>query len=98
GLLGLVGALVAAVGIVLALAALQPLLLPLMIVGYIPLALVTRLNSRDTYRFAWGMTPNDRQRNYLQSLMIGRDQAKELRAFNLAPYLRRLYDDLYDER
>jgi ATP-binding cassette subfamily B protein len=44
------------------------------------------------------MTPNDRQRSYLQSLMIGRDQAKELRAFNLAPFLRGLYDDLYDER
>jgi ATP-binding cassette subfamily B protein len=44
------------------------------------------------------MTPNDRQRSYLQSLMIGRDQAKELRAFNLAPFVRRLYDALYDER
>ena len=98
GLLGLVGALVAAIGIVLALAALQPHLVPLIVVGYIPLALVTRLNTRDTYGFAWGMTPNDRQRSYLQSLMMGRDQAKELRAFNLAPFLRRLYDALYDER
>ena len=98
GLLGLVGALVAAVAIVIALATLQPLLLPLVIVGYIPLVFVTRLNTRDSYLFSFGMTPNDRQRTYLQSLMIGRDEAKELRAFNLAPFLRGLYDALYDER
>jgi ATP-binding cassette, subfamily B, bacterial len=98
GLLGLVGALVAAVGIVAALASLQPLLLPLVLIGYAPLAYVTRLNTRDSYHFNFGMTPNDRQRNYLQQLMLGRDQAKELRAFNLTPFLRRLYDSLYDER
>jgi ATP-binding cassette subfamily B protein len=98
GLLGLVGALVAAVGIVAALASLQPLLLPLVLIGYAPLAYVTRLNTRDSYHFNFGMTPNDRQRNYLQQLMLGRDQAKELRAFNLTPFLRRLYDELYDER
>ena len=98
GLLGLVGALVAAVAIVIALATLQPLLLPLVIAGYIPLVFVTRLNTRDSYLFSFGMTPNDRQRTYLQSLMMGRDEAKELRAFNLAPFLRGLYDALYDER
>jgi ATP-binding cassette subfamily B protein len=98
GLLGLVGALVAAVGIVAALSSLQPLLLPLVLIGYAPLAWVTRLNTRDSYHFNFGMTPNDRQRNYLQQLMLGRDQAKELRAFNLTPFLRRLYDALYDER
>jgi ATP-binding cassette subfamily B protein len=98
GLLGLVGALVAAVAIVIALAAMQPLLLPLVVLGYIPLVFVTRLNTRDSYAFAWGMTPNDRQRSYLQSLMMGRDPAKELRAFSLAPFLRGLHDNLYDER
>ena len=91
-------ALVAAVAIVIALATLQPLLLPLVIAGYIPLVFVTRLNTRDSYLFSFGMTPNDRQRTYLQSLMMGRDEAKELRAFNLAPFLRGLYDALYDER
>jgi ATP-binding cassette, subfamily B, bacterial len=98
GLLGLVGALVAAVGIVVALASLQPLLLPLVLIGYLPLAWVTRMNARDSYEFNFGMTPNDRERAYLQHLMLGRDPAKELRAFNLTPFLRRLYDGLYDER
>jgi ATP-binding cassette subfamily B protein len=97
-LLGLVGALVASIGIVAALTTLQPLLLPIVAVGIVPLWIVQRLNTRDTYRFSFGMTPNDRQRNYLQYLLLSRDPAKEIRAFELAPFLRRRYDRLYDER
>ena len=97
-LLGLVGAAVAGVGIVVALASLQPWLLPVVVLGYAPLWLVTRRNTRDSYRFAFGMTPNDRQRGYLQSVLLGRDSAKEVRAFDLASFLRRRYDRLYDER
>ena len=98
GLLGLVGSLVAAAGIVLALAALQPLLLPLVLLGYVPLWFVSTLNSRDLYRFMHGMTPNERQRHYLERVLMGRDPAKEVRSFRLATYLRGRYDHLYDER
>jgi ATP-binding cassette subfamily B protein len=48
-LLGLVGALVASVGIVAALTTLQPLLLPIVAVGIVPLWIVQRMNTRDTY-------------------------------------------------
>jgi ABC-type multidrug transport system fused ATPase/permease subunit len=44
------------------------------------------------------MTPNERQRNYLQNVLMGRNPAKEVRAFNLARFLRGRYDRLYDER
>jgi ATP-binding cassette subfamily B protein len=98
GLLGIVNALVTAVGIVLALVALQPLLLPFVLIGYLPLLVVASLNTRDLYHFSRGMTPNDRQRNYLQSVLMGRNPAKEVRAFNLASFLRSRYDRLYDER
>src|SRR5262245_53262778 len=67
GLLGIVGASVAAVSLVLALAALQPLLLPFVVIGYIPLWIVASLNTRDLYHFTRGMTPNERQRNYLRT-------------------------------
>ena len=50
GLVGLIGAAVAATGIVLALAALQPLLLPLVLLGVVPLWFVSTRNSRDLYR------------------------------------------------
>ena len=98
GLLGLVGAAVTAISIVIALAALQPLLLPLVLIGYIPLWFVSTLNSRDLYRFMHGMTPNERQRHYLERILMGRDPAKEVRSFRLAEFLRRRYDTLYDER
>ena len=98
GLLGIVGSLVTATAIVFALAALQPLLLPFVLIGYLPLWVVASLNTRDLYHYTRGMTPNDRQRGYLQNVLMGRNAAKEVRAFNLAGFLRRRYDTLYDER
>jgi ATP-binding cassette subfamily B protein len=98
GLLGMVGAAVAGVGIVAALAALQPLLLPFVLIGYLPLWIVASKNTRDLYFFTREMTPNERQRNYLQHVLMGRSAAKEVRAFNLASFLRGRYDRLYDER
>jgi ABC-type multidrug transport system fused ATPase/permease subunit len=98
GLLGLVGATIAAAGIMIALAALQPLLLPLVLAGYVPLWIVTTRNTRDLYHFQFGMTPNERQRHYLFRVLSARDPAKEVRAFGLAAFLRGRYDRLYDER
>jgi ATP-binding cassette, subfamily B, bacterial len=98
GLLGLVGSFVTAGTILLALFALQPLLLPLVMLGYIPLWFVASKNSRDLYRFMHGMTPNERQRHYLERVLMGRDPAKEVRSFGLAGFLRGRYDHLYDER
>jgi ATP-binding cassette subfamily B protein len=98
GLLGIVGSSFAAISIVIALAALQPLLLPFVVVGYLPLWIVASLNTRDLYEFTRGMTPNERQRHYLQNVLMGRNPAKEVRAFNLARFLRGRYDRLYDER
>ena len=98
GLLGMVGAAVASVGLVVALATLQPLLLPFVLLGYVPLWIVASLNTKDLYHFSRGMTPSDRQRSYLQNVLMGRNSAKEVRAFNLASFLRERYDRLYDER
>jgi ATP-binding cassette, subfamily B, bacterial len=98
GLLGIVGSSVAGIGIIAALAALQPLLVPFIVVGYVPLWIVAALNTRDLYRFTREMTPNERQRHYLQNVLMGRNPAKEVRAFNLARFLRGRYDRLYDER
>jgi ATP-binding cassette subfamily B protein len=98
GLLGIVGAGVAGAGILAALATLQPLLLPFVLLGYLPLWLVASRNSRDFYRFVHEMTPNERQRSYLQHVLTGRDYAKEVRAFGTARFLRGRYDRLYDDR
>jgi ATP-binding cassette subfamily B protein len=98
GLLGIVGASATVLTLLVALAALQPLLLPFALVGYLPLWIVAARNTREFYSFMFGFTPNERQRSYLSGLMLSRRAAKELRAFQLAPFLRRRYDRLYDER
>ena len=38
------------------------LYLPIVALGYVPLWLTARTNTRDSCRFGWGMTPNDRER------------------------------------
>jgi ATP-binding cassette, subfamily B, bacterial len=98
GLVGLVGAAVSGVAIVIALAALQPLLLPLVVLGLVPLWFVSTRNSRDLHSFTRAMTPSDRQREYLRLLLTRRDTAKEVRAFDTSGFLRRRYDRLYDQR
>ena len=98
GFLGLVGSSLASIGLVIALAALQPLLLPFVALGYIPLWIVASRNTRDLYEWTRGMTPNERQRWYLQSILTRREPAKEVRAFGTGGFLRRRYDTLYDER
>ena len=54
GLLGIVGGAVAGVAIVGALAGLQPLLVPVVLLGYVPLWIASSRNSRDFYQVNWG--------------------------------------------
>ena len=89
---------IALLGITVALLALQPLLVPFVVLGYAPLWLASTRNSMTLFQFVLRMTEGDRQRMYLQRVLSGRDEAKEIRAFGLGPLLRKRYDRLYDER
>jgi ATP-binding cassette subfamily B protein len=86
------------VGVGAALYVLQPILLVLAIVGFVPMWLASAASSRQTYRFWRSMTPNERKRNYIFGLFTSREYAKELRSFALAPYMRGLYERLSNER
>ena len=94
----LIGSVVSMVGLVIALAVIQPVLLPLVLLAYVPAFMAASKNSRIAYRFAHGMTPNDRLRFSLSYVLSGKPHAAELRAFQLAPFLRRHYDELYAAR
>lgn len=98
GVSGLAGAVVGTLGVVVGLAAIEPILIPLIAVVLLPAWLVASRRSEAFYRFFWRMTPRDRERRYLASTLTGRDEAKEVRAFGLASYLRSRYERLYDER
>jgi ATP-binding cassette, subfamily B, bacterial len=98
GLTGLANAAFGIGAIVVALAAIEPLLIPLVAAVLGPAWLAASRRGEAFYRFFWRWTPRDRERNYVAGLLSDRDAAKEVRAFGLAPHLRTRYRALYDER
>ena len=98
GLTGLANAAFGIAAIVVALAAIEPMLIPLVAAVLAPAWLAASRRGEAFYRFFWRWTPRDRERNYVAGLLSDRDAAKEVRAFGLAPYLRSRYRVLYDER
>lgn len=90
-LVGLLGGLTGAVGATLALAAIEPLLLPVVVVGAVPALLAARRASRLEYAFAVAQTPRIRLREYVSHLLTGRSEATEVRAYGLASYLTNRY-------
>src|SRR6266700_41587 len=98
GLQGLGRSLAGAIGAAVALLAVAPLLVPVALLALIPGWLASGRRGRAFYVFGAIMTPRDRERGYLASLLTARDPAKEVRAFGLAGFLRSRHDRLYDER
>lgn len=98
GFTGLIGTSVAILGIGGVLLSLEPLLLPLLFASCFPLWYAHKRNAAAYYQFAYGMIPSDRLRRYLATLLHLREPAKEVRAFQLAGFLRARYERLYDQR
>jgi ATP-binding cassette subfamily B protein len=96
GLVTAVGGLVGSAALVAAVISISPVLLPLLVLALVPLFIVQRIRSRREFAFIVEQTTATRERWYLQSTIIDRDAAKELRAFSLAPVLRDRYDRSYD--
>jgi len=96
--IGLIRGVLLIIGIAAALYVLQPILLALTLVGFIPMWIASLASSRQMYRFWRSMTPNERMRSYVFGLFTQREYAKELRAFGLSGYLRALYERLSNER
>jgi ATP-binding cassette, subfamily B, bacterial len=98
GLQGLGRSMAGAIGAAVALLAVAQLLVPVALLALIPGLLASGRRGRAFYGFGVIMTPRDRERSYLGSLLTARDPAKEVRAFGLAGFLRARHDRLYDER
>lgn len=97
GLLAMAGAVAGSLGVGLALLSLSPILLPLVVIGGLPMLLTSRRESRLEFDFAVAQTPAYRLRYYFTRLQTGRDEAKEVRAFGLAEWLRGRFDGLYGQ-
>lgn len=97
-LLNVMGNAIGGLGLLVALAAMQPFMVPVVMLAYVPAWYGMSRNSQSSYRFGVAMTTSDRKRLYLSTLLTDKDAAKEVRAFELAPFLRGRYEHLYEDR
>ncbi|MET0578325.1 MAG: ABC transporter ATP-binding protein, partial [Ilumatobacteraceae bacterium] len=98
GLVTIVSTLVVTIGVVAVLFTIAPILLPIALLGYVPIALVNVRNNRARYQLELDLTELQRDRSYFEYLLSDRTQAKEVRSFDVAPTLRRWHSDLWDTR
>ncbi|TDD62113.1 ABC transporter ATP-binding protein [Actinomadura darangshiensis] len=98
GLGALTSALMATAGVALALAAIEPLLVPATLAAGAPLWLAGLKSGQVLYGVLFRLTPAERERSYLQDVLTSRRSAAEVRAFGLAPYLRGRWEARTGER
>jgi ATP-binding cassette subfamily B protein len=97
-LLSLAGSVTGLIGLLVVLFVLNPLLVPALLLGVVPLVLVASLFSREFHDFNVRFTQDQRRRFYVRSLLTGREMAKEVRAFGLVDHFRGLNRSLFEDR
>ncbi|MEP7055737.1 MAG: ABC transporter ATP-binding protein [Actinomycetota bacterium] len=88
GLISFAGGLAGAIALTVALFALQPVLVPVLLLAGVPLWWASRRGGRLEFDFSLAQTPTIRARDYLADVLTGRDSAKEVRAYALGPVFR----------
>jgi ABC-type multidrug transport system fused ATPase/permease subunit len=97
GLIGTVGAVASIGGVVVALLAIQPWLVPLLLLAGLPLLAGVMKAGQAMFGFHMRMTTVARARSYLYRLLTEKDPAKEVRAFGLGDYLDARHTVLYEQ-
>ena len=75
----------------------EPLFCLLVLVAFVPAWLATSRAGHLVYMFSVEQTERERRRLYLFDLLTRKDQAQEVRAFNLGGFLRGRHRTLYEE-
>ena len=81
GLVTIVSTLVVTIGVVAVLFTVAPVLVPIALLGYFPIAFVNVRNNRARYQLELELTELDRDRSYLEFLLTERVEAKEIRSY-----------------
>jgi ATP-binding cassette subfamily B protein len=101
GLVGVLGSTLSVVGVGIALAVVQPLFCALLLLAYVPAWLAAQRAGRLAYQLSVRQTERERRRWYLFGLLTRKQEAQEVRAFDLAGYLggvhRRLGEAMIEE-
>ena len=98
GLVTVISTIVVSVGVVAVLLTVVPILVPIALLGYLPIAFVNMRNNRATHELEWDLTELQRERSYFEYVMTDRVEAKEIRAYGVVPTLRRWHGALWDTR
>jgi ATP-binding cassette, subfamily B, bacterial len=98
GLVTIVSTLVVAAGVVVVLLAVAPILVPVALLGYVPIAVVNVRTTRARYELERDLIELGREQAYFEFLLTDRMDAKEIRAFEAAPTIRRWHAALWDLR
>ncbi|BCJ50005.1 hypothetical protein Asp14428_14800 [Actinoplanes sp. NBRC 14428] len=80
----------------LALLALHPMLPPMLLAVGLPLLLVSRRGGAAEFAFAVTQSPSARLRDHLRSVLTGREEAREVRAYELSGSFRERYGHAND--
>ena len=97
GVVATIGAMAASAGLIVALVLVNPALLPLLVLGGVPVVITSRRQSQLEFDFLARQTQSTRMRSYLTWVQTGRDEAKEVRAFGLAGNFGKRLTALYTE-
>lgn len=98
GLLSVASSALGVVAVGIALLTIEPLFFVLGVIAAVPLTFTSLRVGRALYRFAIEQTPTDRERSYIQLLLVDKDPAKEIRAYELGGFLKARFATLYDRR
>lgn len=97
GMIGLLSALLGIAVIGATLFFLNPFLLAVVLVAYVPLLVAVSRSSRLNYVLSVRQTARERSRNYLFTVVTEKSAAAEIRAFGLVNVLKDQYASLYGE-
>ena len=92
GLVQVVGGSLAVIGLSVSVLLIAPVLLPILLLGGLPLAWLSRRSGQLEFHFAVRETPDRRLRSYLEKVLSDREEAKEIRAFELGDHLRERWE------
>ena len=95
GLVATTGGAAASAGLLIAIVMVHPALLPLLLIGSVPVLLASRRQSQLESDFLARQTQSMRLLSYLTSVQTDRDEAKEVRAFGLGRNFGQRLNTLY---
>jgi ATP-binding cassette subfamily B protein len=98
GMLALGTALTGVLAVGAVLLVIEPVFFVLGVLAAVPITVASLRVGRALYRFAVEQTPTDRERTYIQGLLVEKDPAKEIRAYEMAWFLRARFAALYERR